>query len=97
MVTADCRAVSVAEEEDDMLIRPLEFDACRECQRPAVRRLDAVEIGVGRRFGRAANAGNGDYVVLVDLQFGDSPQRGFENDAVTAPGTPYGGKSVVRK
>ena len=58
MVAADGGAVAVAREDDDVQFGVRHLDARGEGDRPAVGRVDGVEVQITGRAGRAADPGD---------------------------------------
>src|ERR1035437_3767049 len=68
MVAADGRRVAVAGNHNHVQLRPNDLDRLGHRQRPAVERVDRLEVHVGAHAARAADAGDQDRVVLIQAE-----------------------------
>jgi hypothetical protein len=70
VIASDGDAVAVAADHDDVQLRPRKLDAGRDRQSAAVQRVEAVRLDVAGQARRAADAGDDDRLVRLELQRG---------------------------
>ncbi len=90
VVAADGEAVAVAAEEEDVEIGAREADAAGERHGAAVDEVGAVAIDEIRKARGAADAGEGDDLLVVELAFLEDFVVAGEDGEVAATGTPGG-------
>ena len=93
VVAANRGGVAVARADDDVQFRLGELDAGGNRQRPAVGRVDGVEVQVAGGAARAADAGYDGRLVLVQAEFINRFDNGAGDDAVAAARTPDMGQA----
>jgi hypothetical protein len=88
MVAANREAVAVAAEEEDLEVGPGEADAGGERDAAAMDEVGAVAVDEIREARGAADAGEGDDFLVIDLAFLQDLVIAGENGEVAAAGTP---------
>ncbi len=88
VVAADGEAVAVAAEEEDVEVGAREADAAGERDGAAVDEVGAVAIDEIREARGAADAGEGDDLLVVELAFLEDFVVAGEDGEIAATGTP---------
>ena len=89
MVAADGQCVAIAHRHQKRQLRTGQLHPGRKGQRPAVDRVQRVEIHIARDPGRAADTGGHHDIVLVQTQLFHGMEQGVQHRAVAAARTPH--------
>src|SRR6476660_8547181 len=88
MPHSDAIPVAIAGGNDDLQVVVGELEAGRHRERTSVQDVEPVRANVVRQLAAAANAGDDDALVGMDLEHRQRLLYGVKNSEVAAPGAP---------
>jgi len=95
VVPADCGAVAVARDDDDLESRASELDARGKRDGAAMRGMERIEVEVADRAAGTADARHHDNIVLIEAELVDRADERTRHRTVAAAGAPNMRQSVL--